>query len=385
MKAGWAIVGGLGLGAGLMYWLDPDGGRRRRARTRQKLVHGAHEVAEEAEKGARDLAHRTRGALARGRSVLRRGAVPDDVVVERVRARLGRACSHPSAIDVRCEAGTVFLSGPILRDEVDDVLSAVSRVRGVDEVQDRLEVHDTAENVPALQGGAVRRGQVGRRGNGWTPAARLVGGAAGAALLGWGVTHRGPLGWASGAVGTGVLVRSVVNRSWRRLVGIGAGRRAVDVRKTIHVDAPVEEVFAFWRELESFPRFMGHVKEVRRIADGRYHWTVTGPGGTTFSWEAEVTRLQPNELLAWRSVPGSSILSDGVVRFKPARGGTELEVRLSYNPPGGVVGHGIATLLGADPKKQMDEDLLRLKSLIERGKATAHGETVTRDEVLRGR
>ena len=43
-------------------------------------------------------------------------------------------------------------------------------------------------------------------------------------------------------------------------------------------------------------------------------------------------------------------------------------MRLSYNPPAGAVGHAIAKAFGADPKSEMDEDLLRMKSLLETGK-----------------
>ena len=40
---------------------------------------------------------------------------------------------------------------------------------------------------------------------------------------------------------------------------------------------------------------------------------------------------------------------------------------MSYTPPAGVLGHGLATLLGSDPKARMDDDLARMKAFIERG------------------
>ena len=106
---------------------------------------------------------------------------------------------------------------------------------------------------------------------------------------------------------------------------------------------------------------MSHVKEVRPSGDGRYHWRVG-----SFEWEAEVTRREPNRTLAWQSLPGSSLDTTGTVHFEPhPRGGTRLDLRLSYRPPAGLVGHGIAKLLGADPKKQIDDDLLRFKTMVE--------------------
>jgi uncharacterized membrane protein len=60
-------------------------------------------------------------------------------------------------------------------------------------------------------------------------------------------------------------------------------------------------------------------------------------------------------------------------------GGTRIQIRLSYNPPAGALGHGVAALLGSDPKRAMDEDLVRFKSLLEDGRTRAHGQTVRRD------
>jgi uncharacterized membrane protein len=61
-------------------------------------------------------------------------------------------------------------------------------------------------------------------------------------------------------------------------------------------------------------------------------------------------------------------------RHRPAEPGTRLrhaaagQVALSYNPVAGAAGHAAATVLGSNPKKQLDEDLLRMKSLLETGK-----------------
>jgi uncharacterized membrane protein len=80
------------------------------------------------------------------------------------------------------------------------------------------------------------------------------------------------------------------------------------------------------------------------------------------------TRLEPNRLLAWRTVSNAAVRHTGSIRFEPHNGGTRLDIQLSYKPPGGALGHGVARLFGADPKTELDEDLLRLKSFIESGK-----------------
>lgn len=189
-------------------------------------------------------------------------------------------------------------------------------------------------------------------------------------------------------VGLGGLVlgvRAFTNLEMKRLTGVGAGPRAIRLQKDITVNAPVEEVFAFWSAMQNFPRFMTHVDEVRVGEEGRSHWRVTGPAGLRFEWDAVITQRVPNRLLAWRSVEGTAVENAGVIHFEPTpRGGTRVDIRLAYNPPAGAIGHAFAKLLGADPKKQMDDDLLRFKSLLERGKATGH-ETVTREQLAPGR
>jgi uncharacterized membrane protein len=112
---------------------------------------------------------------------------------------------------------------------------------------------------------------------------------------------------------------------------------------------------------------MAHVAEVRDLGRRRSHWVVRGPAGSQFEWDSVLTEQSRPERLAWRSEPGAEIGQSGSVQFEPYRGGTRVTVRMSYNPPAGAIGHGIAMLLGADPKRQMDDDLARMKSLIERG------------------
>jgi uncharacterized membrane protein len=43
-------------------------------------------------------------------------------------------------------------------------------------------------------------------------------------------------------------------------------------------------------------------------------------------------------------------------------------IRMSYTPPGGALGHGVARLFGADPKSQLDGDRMRMKVFLETGK-----------------
>lgn len=374
------LLGGVGIGAGLMYFLDSRTGARRRAAIRDRTTHLMKTQSDTASKGVRDLRNRSRGLVARARQSFE-GAPSDRVLEERVRARIGRAVAHPSSIDALAVDGRVILSGPVLESEADRLVEEVGKVRGARSVDDYLLRFPSGEHIPGLQGAGKQRPTPTAR-DSWMPAFRLLGGAAGGTAILYGLGRRGPIG-AMAAVGGGLLtVRAMANLPLRRLVGIGGGRRAVDLRKTLTIHAPVEEVYEQWARFESFPRFMDHVKTVH-VSDGgaRSHWKVEGPGGIGLSWDAEVTNRIEDELFAWRTVPGSSVEHAGIIRFEPIDGSTRVDIQMSYNPPGGALAHVMAALLGADPKSRLDEELVRFKSLLEEGRTTAHGQQVTREDL----
>jgi uncharacterized membrane protein len=377
-SGGLAFIGGLGVGLGLMYTLDPNVGTRRRALVKDKLVHSGHLLEDALEKGTRDLAHRSRGFFSRIRSRY----VPDDVsdarLVARVRSELGRLVSHPRAIEVTARDGHIVLRGPILTREVDELLEGIACVRGVQSIEPQLDLHATGDHIPALQGGFTRERRHGVRQENWPPSTRLLASGFGLFMSLWGIRRGDLLGLAAAGAGAAGFIRGVTNMPVKRITGIGAGHRAIDFHKTITVRAPLEEVFRFWSDFANFPRFMQHVKEVRVLDDKRSHWVVCGPGGTSVGWDAEITRLLPNKIVAWKTTSSSSIEHAGIIHFEEAGpGATRLDIRMSYNPPAGLLGHGIASLFHVDPKTAMDDDLVRMKSLLEEGKATAHGHTVT--------
>ena len=91
------------------------------------------------------------------------------------------------------------------------------------------------------------------------------------------------------------------------------------------------------------------------------HWTVSGPAGVPVEFDAEVSAFVPNEAFAWRTIEGAPVAHAGIVRFEPADDGrTRVHIRMSYNPPGGWIGHGVAAAFGADPKRSLDADLVRM-------------------------
>lgn len=378
------LISGMGMGAGLMYFFDPRSGRRRRALVKDRAISTVHRSEDAMDTTSRNLRDRGKGLLAEMKAqIMGEGEVSDEILVDRIRSRIGRVVSHPHAIQVSARSGRVTLSGPVLGHELKALVSCVESVRRVKEVENRLEPHREAD-VPGLQGGVARPGERWEvLQTNWPPSLRFLMGAGGMGLAVYGMQRRGPVGRLSAAVGAVVLARAATNLELKRLFGIGAGLRAVDIHKTININAPVEEVFEFWRKFENFPKFMPHLKDVRTTAEGRNRWTAAGPGNLHLEWSTVVTQFEPNKVIAWRSdPPGSGLQNAGIVHFQPNRsGGTQIDITMSYNSPGGALGRSIAAILGADPGTAMHEDLVRFKSLMETGKATASGRTVTREEL----
>jgi uncharacterized membrane protein len=154
------------------------------------------------------------------------------------------------------------------------------------------------------------------------------------------------------------------------------------VEETLQVSAPVDQVWDLWSNFESFPRFMAHLREVRKIDEGRSRWIATGPAGVPAEWEAVITDWVPSQFIGWRSVEGSPVETSGQVRLRPvSERETQIDVQLTYTPPAGAAGHALASLLGVDPKRAVEEDLLRLKSLLEDQQTSMADEAIDLQEV----
>lgn len=141
------------------------------------------------------------------------------------------------------------------------------------------------------------------------------------------------------------------------------------VSKTFTINRSREEVYGFWRQLDNLPRFMRHLESVELVGNQRSRWIARGPGGLKVAWESEIIEDAPNRSISWRSLPGSQIENRGTVRFDRAPGnrGTELRVLLEYAPPGGRAANMLVKMIGHSPERVIQEDLRRLKQLLETG------------------
>lgn len=187
----------------------------------------------------------------------------------------------------------------------------------------------------------------------------------GAVLALYGLTRRGIMASLVRTVGTGLLVGTAGRPSLAgSMLPRSDRRRAVDIQKTLYIEAPLDQVYAFWSNYENFPLFMSHVREVEDLGSGRSRWNVSGPGGVPIEWNAVLTQQGP-EMIAWRSEPGSMLENAGVIRFTPSGSGTRVDLRFCYHPPAGGAGQAVAELLGSDPRAKLNEDLGRMKAILE--------------------
>ena len=147
------------------------------------------------------------------------------------------------------------------------------------------------------------------------------------------------------------------------------GRRGVHVRESVRVERSVPDVYRFWRRLENFPNFMSHIDEVTETSARHSHWVASGPAGLLVEWNAEIINEIENQLLAWRSLPDSDIVTAGAVNFDAVRAGrsTQVTVNLQYAPPAGKAGAFLASLFGREPSQTVREDLRHFKQLLEAG------------------
>lgn len=360
---GW--LGGMALGALAMYVADPEMGRRRRAVAQDRMRNLTSRTGEAVSGVVRDAGSRVSGLQAEASRLLgqqRVKPIDDHVLEARVRSRIGRLADQAEGIGIKARLGTVTLSGPVASTEKSRLLELVEDIPGVDSVRDRLHSREggsaigrvVAENLTPLK----------------------VAAGLGAGLLGYYALSRRNAGGMQGgmrggmrlaAAGLGLLAGGLRNVDLRRLFGASVSSYPIEVEKEIHIKAAPDAVFDIWSRIENFPHFMSHVREVRDLGRGRSHWTVRGPVGSNIEWDALLTEMQRPRRMAWQSEPGALVENRGSVELEPLDGGTLVIVRMAYSPPAGALGQGVAMLLGSDPERQLEEDMLRMKHFIERG------------------
>jgi uncharacterized membrane protein len=179
-------------------------------------------------------------------------------------------------------------------------------------------------------------------------------------------TKKGRLAFATVSVLGVAVLDTLCAQQLSRMDGTETG---IKVRKSISINRTPEHLYSFWRDFQNLPGFMKHLEQVTITGEGRSRWIAKAPAGMTVEWEAEITDDQPNRLIAWRSLEGSTVDNSGIVRFQSGgtNRGTIVTVELQYTPPAGTLGAAVAKLFGEEPEQQIQSDLRRFKQLMETG------------------
>lgn len=143
----------------------------------------------------------------------------------------------------------------------------------------------------------------------------------------------------------------------------------MDLTATTTIRKPRSQVYAFWRRWENLPVFMAHLDQVHSLGEQRSHWVARAPFGRTVEWDAELEEDVADEKIGWASVGEADVPNRGRVWFVPAPDGlsTEVHVLIVYDLPAGALGKAVAEYFGEEPHQQLDDDLRRLKQVLETG------------------
>jgi uncharacterized membrane protein len=161
---------------------------------------------------------------------------------------------------------------------------------------------------------------------------------------------------------------STARHEYSRHVSVPSGE-GTRVDKEITIEKPVSEVYSFWCRFENLPRFMRHLGSVTVQDDLHSHWVAKTTGSKKLEWDAEIIEERQNQMISWRSLPGADVDNAGSVWFTPVPGdtGTVVRLEMKYLPHGGKAGALISRMFRQDADSEIEEDLNRLKTLLETG------------------
>lgn len=147
-----------------------------------------------------------------------------------------------------------------------------------------------------------------------------------------------------------------------------AAGRTLNIRVSMVINKPREEVYAMWRNLSNLPLFMKHLMRVEEQDELFSNWVMELPGKVgTIQWHAEIVKEREGEMIAWQSLPGSSIENAGKIGFRDSLGGqgTTVDVILTYHAPLGKAGEQVARLFTPVFKRMIEEDIRGFKDFVE--------------------
>jgi uncharacterized membrane protein len=166
---------------------------------------------------------------------------------------------------------------------------------------------------------------------------------------------------------------TTARESDQRRRAAGRDREDAIIGRSVTINRPRDEVYAYWRNFSNLAEVMENIVRVDVVDERRSHWVVKAAGDGTVEWDSIITAEEPGHMVAWQSVEGADVSSSGRVEFldaAPGRG-TIVRATIAYDPPAGVIGEWIATLFQREPAIQARRDLRRLKQLLETGEISS--------------
>lgn len=151
-------------------------------------------------------------------------------------------------------------------------------------------------------------------------------------------------------------------------LGIDAKRpHAVNIRGEFIIDRPADELYAYWRNLHNLPGSLRHLMDVQQLDETAAAWKSKVLGHIfPLRWAAEIVKDEPGHLIGWRSTDDPVWRHVGRVEFEPNEGThTKLKIVLSYHPPAGGMGLGLARLMNPYFEGLLRKEMMNFKHHIE--------------------
>jgi hypothetical protein len=157
-----------------------------------------------------------------------------------LRSKIEEAVSHPKAIQISLQDGRAMVSGQVLAEEAPELISRMSAVRGLHNLDLDLHIHDNPQAAPELQAKPEPP-----RSRKWSRTRRAAAVLGGGAITTYGLIDATPIGWTVGALGLGLVTRGITNRPlrelavWRRFRrAVGAAARRIEIPPARQETAP---------------------------------------------------------------------------------------------------------------------------------------------------
>jgi uncharacterized membrane protein len=211
---------------------------------------------------------------------------------------------------------------------------------------------------------------------------RVITGIGGAGLAAFGLSRGGVPGLLTALVGGGLVYRAMSGHCPAyEALGVTTAEptprdffeKGLRIEESVTIERSPAELYQFWRNFENLPRFMKNVESVQIVGEDCSRWTVKGPLGRRWEWNARIINEVENELIAWQTSGDADIQNAGSVRFIPSRNGrgTVVKAVIEYLPPVGKVvgrlGSALALIVGRSPAEEVKADQRRFKQIMETG------------------